>query len=132
VIFVDTSAIYALADAADLNHGRAVELAQRAAVDGETLVLHNYIVVESTALLQRRLGLDSATRFLRETDRLRLHWVSEDDHASAVDLLSQRGLRQLSLVDCISFIVMSRLEIESAFAFDADFQREGFRRYPHA
>ena len=130
MIFVDTSAIYALADVADLNHTRAVQLARRASENGETLLVHNYVVVEAAALLLRRLGLDSAMRFLRETDRLRTHWVTDDDHRLGVDLLGERDRRQLSLVDCVSFVVMRKLEVGSALAFDADFQREGFARYP--
>ena len=129
MILLDTSAIYALADSRDANHERAVELAGRASVERETLVVHNYVVVEAAALLQRRLGLDAATRFLRDAGRLRMHWVTEDDHASAVELHSREGRRRLSLVDCVSFIVMRRLGIVSALAFDADFQMEGFREY---
>ena len=129
MIFVDTSAIYALADSRDDNHERAVELAGRASVERETLVVHNYVVVEAAALLQRRLGLDVAARFLRDVGSLRTHWVTEDDHDSAVELHSREGRRRLSLVDCVSFIVMRRLGIGAALAFDNDFQIEGFRQY---
>ena len=44
-------------------------------------------------------------------------------------MLGQRGRRGLSLVDCMSFIVMRKLEVRQAFAFDADFEREGFEMY---
>ena len=129
MIFVDTSAIYALADSRDANHERALELAGRASAERETLVVHNYVVVEAAALLQRRLGLEVTTRFLRDAGRFKIHWVTEDDHASAVELHARAGRRRLSLVDCVSFIVMRRLGIVSALAFDADFQMEGFREY---
>ena len=69
------------------------------------------------------------TRFLQDAGRLRMHWVTEDDHASAVELHSRAGRGRLSLVDCVSFIVMRRLGIVSALAFDGDFQAEGFRQY---
>ena len=129
MILLDTSAIYAMADSADANHERALELAGRASAERETLVVHNYVVVEAAALLQRRLGLEVTTRFLQDAGRFRMHWVTEDDHASAVELHSGAGRRRLSLVDCVSFIVMRRLGIVSALAFDADFQMEGFREY---
>ena len=129
MILLDTSAIYALADSADANHERALELARRASVERETLVVHNYVVVEAAALLQRRLGLEVTVRFLQDAARLNVHWVTEDDHASAVELHSRAGRRRLSLVDCVSFIVMRRLGIGAALAFDNDFQMEGFREY---
>ena len=129
MIFLDTSAIYALADAADLNHEAAVELAGRASSEGEILVVHNYVVVEAVALLQRRLGLDVTTRFLRGVGRFRMHWVTESEHGLAVEHHARAARRQLSLVDCVSFVVMRRLEMDTALAFDRDFQAEGFLQY---
>jgi len=43
--------------------------------------------------------------------------------------LEERNRRGLSLVDCASFVVMRRYGIEEAFAFDEDFEKEGFRLY---
>ena len=44
-------------------------------------------------------------------------------------MLRRRGRRRLSLVDCMSFVVMGKLGVTQAFAFDADFEREGFQLY---
>ena len=38
--------------------------------------------------------------------------------------------RQLSLVDCISFEMMRRLEIKTAFTHDRDFAERGFECLP--
>jgi predicted nucleic acid-binding protein len=46
-----------------------------------------------------------------------------------VELLASRGKRGLSLVDCTSFVLMRRLGVETALAFDEDFRGEGFRVY---
>lgn len=64
MIFLDTSAVYALADQDDPNHGEALMAFRRLLGDGEDILVHNYILVEAAALLQRRLGLDSALQFL--------------------------------------------------------------------
>ena len=40
------------------------------------------------------------------------------------------GRRRLSLVDCVSFDVMTRLGIDVCFAFDAHFREQGFRCIP--
>ena len=56
MIFLDTSAIYALADRDDPNHSQAAAAFRRLLEDGEEALVHSYILVESAALLQRRLG----------------------------------------------------------------------------
>lgn len=87
------------------------------------------LLAEAAALLQHRLGLSVALRFLREATAFQSHWITSQDHREAVELLARRGKRGLSLVDCTSFVVMRRLGVERAFAFDADFLREGFTLY---
>lgn len=57
MIFLDTSAIYAWANAADPNHRAAVRHLQAVLDAGEDLLTHNYVLVESLALLQARLGV---------------------------------------------------------------------------
>lgn len=129
MIFLDTSAIYALADQGDPNHARAVALFRHALESQEELLVHNAILVEATALLQRRLGLETALRFLKDSEQFVIHWVTAQDHGQAVELLKDRGRRDLSLVDCTSFTVMRRYRVTQALAFDADFQQEGFKLY---
>ena len=126
MIFLDTSLIYALADRADPNHDRAKEMfASALRADGD-LLTHSYVLVESAALLQSRLGLSAALRFLDESQCFRVHWVTPRDHQDAVQLLRERGRRGLSLVDCVSFVVMRRHGVSTYMAFDEDFAREGF------
>lgn len=129
MIFLDTSAIYALADARDPNHGSALELFRQALEGSEVMLVHNYILVEAAALLQHRLGLTSALQFLREAEGFEVHWISPEDHRHAVALLKELGRRELSLVDCMSFIVMRQREVKQVLAFDPDFEREGFSTY---
>ena len=126
MIFLDTSVIYALADRADPNHLRAKEMFASALQAGEDLLTHSYVLVESAALLQSRLGLSAALRFLDESQSFRVHWVTPRDHQEAIQLLRERGRRGLSLVDCVSFVVMRRHGVSTYLAFDEDFAREGF------
>ena len=126
MIFLDTSAVLALADLRDEHHAEAVAALESLMSAGNTLLSHNYILVESAALLQSRLGLDSALAFLSDAENFTVHWVTPTDHAEAVALLIERNLRGLSLVDCMSFVVMRKYDIGTALAFDSDFQAEGF------
>ena len=129
MIFLDTSAIFALADKNDLNHEPAVDLFGRAIAGGEGFLVHNYILIESAALLQRRLNFDSAVRLLRDADAFEVHWVTSSDHLQAVNLLEERHRRHLSLVDCMSFVVMRERDTPRYLAFDDDFTREGFAAF---
>ena len=129
MIFLDTSAIYALADANDMRHSEAREMFDLAFDNDEDILIHNYVLIESAALLQRRLGLDVALQFLDQMMSVRTHWIDGEDHAQAVTLLRGRDNRGLSLVDCASFVVMRRYGIMQAMAFDVDFEHEGFSIY---
>ena len=77
--------------------------------------------------MQRRLGLQAALAYLNATRLLHVHWVSRSEHDQAVELLERRSRRGLSLVDCVSFVVMRELNVDTALAYDSDFEREGFK-----
>lgn len=78
-----------------------------------------------------RLGLD-AVRGLSDDllPAVRTVWTTEEDHRGAVQALLAAGRRELSLVDCTSFLVMRRLGLKSAFTFDDDFVDQGFEVLP--
>lgn len=127
MIFVDTSAIYAWADTADANHRTAVRRLQAMLEGGEELLTHNYVLVEAMALLQARLGLAAAVKLADDAAAFAVEWVDDDLHAAGVAELSRSKRRQVSLVDHISFLVMKRRNVATAFAFDPDFETAGFR-----
>ena len=129
MIFLDTSAIYATADRADANHARATSLLKGALASGERLVTHNYVLVESMALLQHRLGMTSALALADDARAFDVEWVTSPMHDRAVAWLRQTGRRQISLEDAVSFIVMRERGIAVALAFDPHFVREGFRPF---
>jgi predicted nucleic acid-binding protein len=129
LIFLDTSAIYAAADDDDARHEAAFTALERLLQDGEELLVHNYVILEVSALLQRRLGLPHALTALKQSQDYLLHWITSEDHEAAVALLEERGRRGLSFVDCASFIVMRRYGVTTALVFDSDFEAEGFEVY---
>jgi uncharacterized protein len=129
MIFLDTSAIYALADKADPNHADAYKKFDHALRSGESFLLHNYVLVESAALLQTRLGLQPALLFLREARAFEMEWVESALHQEAVKELAKIGKRGISLVDCMSFVVMRRRSVQRVLAFDPDFDDQGFTIY---
>lgn len=128
-VFVDSSALYARLDDNDQNHSAAVTAFGE--LPRSEFVTHSYVVIETVALAQHRLGL----RAVRELDEellplLTIHWVDERLHGLGMAALLAAGRRQLSLVDHVSFIVMREQGIDTAFAFDADFDQQGFTTVP--
>ncbi|MYE10070.1 MAG: PIN domain-containing protein [Gammaproteobacteria bacterium] len=130
-LFVDTSAILALVDADQERH-QAVSGAWDAALDsGRALYTSNYVLVETLALVQRRLGLaaarDVSTALMPLLSAL---WVDETLHETALAAVLAAGSRGLSLVDCTSFEIMRRHGLGEALTLDHDFARQGFRVAP--
>jgi predicted nucleic acid-binding protein len=129
MIFLDTSAIYAWTDAADPNHHASVRRLQAILERREELLTHNYVVVESLALLQARLGIGVAVKLARDSASFVIDWVDNDLHESGIRALEQSRKRRVTLVDHISFLVMKRRRLSVAFAFDPDFVSAGFRLF---
>lgn len=129
--FVDTSALFALIDGTAQNHRTAVDWLEQAKEKEESLESHNYVVVESIALVHRRLGSD-AVRNLAHTylPALSISYVDADLHDRAMSAYLASMTRDSSLVDHVSFELMRDRIIESAFTFDHDFAREGFSVVP--
>jgi predicted nucleic acid-binding protein len=129
MIFLDTSAIYAWADAGDPNHDASVRRLQAVLERGEELLTHNYVLVESLALLQSRLGVDAAVKLAKDSTLFVIEWVDDDLHTSGIRQLEAWKKGQVSLVDHISFLIMKRRHLTTAFAFDPDFTSAGFRLF---
>ena len=130
-VFVDTSALYAAVTTRDESHSKARDQWVELLTSDEPLLTSNYVVVETTALLGRRVGLESARDFLESfVPALDIIWIDSAIHERAIAALLTAGRRDLSLVDCVSFEVMRRLGLRTAFAFDAHFAQQGFDCIP--
>ncbi|MGH7876549.1 MAG: type II toxin-antitoxin system VapC family toxin [Candidatus Dormibacteraceae bacterium] len=125
-MFVDTSALYAILDRDDANHAAAAAIFPTVLASGR-VVTHSYVMVETAALVQHRLGMVAVRRLVDDLfGAVGVVWVDEQIHLSGVASLLAGGHGQISLVDYVSFDLMRRRGITSAFAFDADFARQGF------
>lgn len=126
MIFLDTSGIYALADIDDAYHQMAIDLLQAAFDSDKSVVLHNYIIVESAALIHRRLGFGISKSFLHDIGAFAIYWVDEYLHQKAVNYLDTTKSTTVSLVDALSFEFMREHQITAFIGFDRHFENEGF------
>ena len=130
-IFVDTSAIYAVLDRDDAYHPMAKETWTRVLHMDNTLVTSNYVLVESFALLQNRLGMDAVRGFREDVlPLINVEFVTAEVHGSGVSALLSASRRNLSFVDCVSFEIMRVSGIKNAFTFDSHFSEQGFSVIP--
>ncbi len=95
------------------------------------LVTSNYVLLETSALLQHRFGVTAVHDFDgRIVPLLRVMWISAEIHQQAMERLVRTNRRELSLVDCSSFEIMDAEGIREAFTLDADFAAAGYRIIP--
>jgi uncharacterized protein len=126
-VFVDTSALYALLVRSDDRHD-AARRAFRGLKDREApLLTTSYVLVETYALLGRRVGAGAVQAFRAEfAPLLDVVWVDRRLHEAGLDLLGSSGDRTLSLVDAVSFRAMRDRRLDDVFAYDHHFRDEGF------
>ena len=130
-LFIDTSALLAVLNADDLYHQQARLQWVSSISEDEVLVSTNYVLIETNAILQNRIGME-AVRLLWDdiVPVLTVHWVDETLHNASLSALVTASRRKLSLVDCVSFECMRRLGIKKAFTFDPHFKDQGFTNIP--
>ena len=130
-LLADTSALLALAFRDDRHHHTASAFVR--AHPHARLVLTELILSEVATRIRARAGADRAVavaRSLFDSRRYELLFVEADLVRSGLDLMARFADKRLSLTDCTSFALMTRLGIEAAFAFDTDFRDCGYRMVP--
>lgn len=127
LVFVDTSAFYALMDRSDSNYEQAAELWRYLLENDLRLTTSNYVVGETLTLLQNRLGFEAANLFYQDVLSIAdVLWIESPLHNLAYALWLSLGRKNTSFVDCISFVAMRQHGIETVFTFDSRFQEQGF------
>jgi predicted nucleic acid-binding protein len=125
VIFIDTSAWYASSSGRNVNHQEAKRFLTSVQ---ERLVTSDYIVDETLTLFRSRGENQHAIAFgIEVIDRsfADIITITEQDFADAWDIFQRFADKAWSFTDCTSRVVMERLGIQRAFAFDDHFRQFG-------
>lgn len=129
-VFVDTSGFYAVLDRDDANHVPAKAAWERLLQESR-LVTNNYVLLETAALVQHRLGMAALRAFSADVlPLLDIEWISEQRHHAALEAVLAAGRRKLTLVDCVSFETMREYGVRQAFCFGRHFAEQGFETLP--
>lgn len=125
MIFVDTGAWYALLVNDDPDHQKARAWV---AANRELLVLTDYILDETLTLLRARGQKKQAITFgydILDLEVADFYLVSLEDIEAAWEVFQKYSDKEWSFTDCTSKVVMERLGITTAFAFDQHFRQFG-------
>ena len=132
-VFVDSSGLYALIDARTAEHDAAAAEWARLRDEVTPLRTHSYVVVETVALVQRRLGMSAAADLHHKVvPLLSVRFIDKELHQTAMTALLAAGRRSVSLVDWTSFELMRAEHLNEVFAFDNDFAEQGFTVRPES
>jgi len=127
MIFADTSGLFALLVKNDSMHVRAKLNFAYFAQHRVQLLTSSFVLVETVALLQRRVGLEAVHDFQSKImPLLEMIWVTIDWYTRAIQRVFALNNRNISMVDCVSFEIMESREISHAFTFDKHFTNNGF------
>jgi predicted nucleic acid-binding protein len=134
MIFVDTSAWYALEVEDEINHEKARSfLSELATGQHGVAITTDYVLDETMTLLQSKKGLPVSVAFIekiRKSKSVRVFWVSESIFDKALDIFRKTIDSQWSFTDCTSFALMKDLAITKAFTLDNHFKQAGFHKLP--
>lgn len=131
--FLDTGFLIALELADDQHHATAVATWRDVRKRRATLVTTSFVFDEVVTFFNSRGHHAKAVQIgdaLLNSRVARFVHVDEALFAEAWREFSLRPDKRYSLTDCVSFVVMTRLRIKAALAFDRHFTQAGFERLP--
>jgi len=132
-VFVDTGYLLALELANDRHHQRAVEHWAQVRQSLPLLVTTSYVFDEITTYFNSRGHHQKAVsvgNMLLSSASVQLIHVDESLFDEGWSFFVKHEDKDYSLTDCISFVVMTRHHLTTAFAFDRHFEQAGFIRLP--
>ena len=134
MIFVDTSAWYALEVEDDVNHQAACKFLQQLASGKHGIsITTDYILDETLTLLRSRRGLTTATTFIDKVNKsksIRVFWINDDLFEKALSVFQKSERKSWSFTDCTSFALMRELAVLETFSFDNHFREAGMQTLP--
>ncbi|MGI6285937.1 PIN domain-containing protein [Neomoorella humiferrea] len=125
-IMVDTSAVYALIDRSDDWHEKAKNLFKKLSEKDVDLILTNFILAETHALILSRIGHELAREWVKNLV-WKIERVKEEDEKRAREIIIAYRDKSFSYTDATTFAVMERLNLKVALAFDNHFTQFGWQ-----
>jgi len=132
MMFIDTGAFIARYDRSDSLHRIAAAAFATIQTDRVRCLTSSFVVSETLTFIERAAGGVFAARVgnLLHSSTLAIVDPEKADQKAALSLLEKYADQHVSYCDCVSFVVMRRLRVKTAFSFDKHFERAGFQLWP--
>lgn len=135
-LFVDTGGWIAMAVVRDQYHTQAASFYQEFSKQHLPLLTSNYVLAETYTRIRYDDGHDKATKFHSliqqavKIGKLHIEWVTPDIHQEAWSIFQDYADQEFSFVDCTSFVIGRRADVQEVFGFDEHFNTMGFLLRP--
>jgi len=132
-IFLDSGYLVALVLVNDQHHKDAINHWQTVRDTGIDFVTTSLVMSEAVTLINSRGRHDKAVtagNMLLHGSDIRMIFVDEPLLMEGWNYFKRHDDKMYSLADCVSFVVMERYDICTAYAFDRDFNQAGFIMEP--
>lgn len=128
-VLLDTSGLFALLNPDDDHHKKSLEINNSLITRQVTLIFPNFLLAESHAIINKRLGPRPAREFLNAALRdFQIERITvEDEWAAHAMLQTTSRRRNLSYFDAVAIALAERLGIEEVFSFDSHFRLMGLK-----
>jgi uncharacterized protein len=129
MIFVDTGAWVTQFSRRDQYHKRGAQFFTRLHDERTQLATSTPVLYETVTFLTRQVGAATAIRAGRQISgwkSLRLLRPEASDEIKALAIMEKFSDHPIGFVDCLSFALMHRSRISTAFTFDRHFELAGF------
>jgi uncharacterized protein len=132
-LFVDTSAWYPLVVTSHPDHHRLSTVMRASIARRARIVTSNLVVAESHALITRRAGIAPGLRYVqlvRASPNVVVRSDEPLEDAAVDEWLARYTDQPFSMVDAVSFAIMTARGIRSALTLDRHFAIAGFQMVP--
>ena len=132
-VFLDTGYIIALEAADDQHHNAALRHWKTLSIPAFRFVMTSYIFDEVVTFFnsqhQHAKAVEIGNRLMASPSVQLVH-VDEPLFDDGWQYFVRHSDKTYSLTDCISFVLMGKYKIKTAFAFDKHFVQAGFEKIP--
>ncbi len=132
MIFIDTGAFIARYIARDQHHQEATRLWAKLETARPLCWTSNHVLDEVFTLLGRIAGNPFAAARAANLYDSRILCILRPDESlerEALSVFVKYADQKVSFTDSLSFVLMKRHQLRSAFTFDGHFEMAGFNRY---
>lgn len=138
MVFVDTAAWVALVAEKHPHHESVAKEWREVLERGAGLVTSSDVCSETITFLRYNMGRRIAVSFYRALqaavaeERLLIDWVTPAIFEEAWAMFEKHDDQKFSMVDCTSFVICRKRDIETVLTLDRNFLVAGFQIVPNA